>query len=149
MVLKYHIRNLEDILKRRSLQLSKLVWNALQSYENTEDVLHAEYSVINRAVVNRYNSSLVLILRERTWVPGKDGKFYMPENVRIADIHEDFSFDKENPILKTLNFGAGIKRREKAIKDIEKLAAREGLRIIPEEEYQEFLKWKNTVALQT
>ena len=47
-----------------------------------------------------------------------------------------------------LDFGAGIKRREKAIKDMEKLAAREGLRIIPEEEYQEFLGWKEHVSAQ-
>ena len=47
-----------------------------------------------------------------------------------------------------LDFGAGIKRREKAIKDMEKLAAREGLRIISEEEYQEFLRWKKQTAAQ-
>jgi len=71
----------------------------------------------------------------------------MPEKVKITDIHEDFTFDKDNPILKALDFGAGIKRREKAIKDMEKLAAREGLRIISEEEYHEFLKWKKQTSL--
>lgn len=142
----YTIPGLEDILKRRSLQLSRLVWEALQKGDNSDEVLYAEYSANNRAVVNRYDSSLILILRERTWVPGKDGKFYLPENIKIADIHEDFTFDKNNPILKALDFGAGIKRREKAIREMEKLAAREGLRIISEEEYQEFLWWKEHVS---
>ena len=128
-------------MKRRSLQLSRLVWDALQ-LNNSDEVLYSEYSVLNRTVVKRTDSSLILILRERTWVPGKDGRFYMPENIKITDIHDDFAFNKDNPILKALDFGAGIKRREKAIKDMEKLAAREGLRIISEEEYQEFLKWK-------
>lgn len=143
----YTIPGLEDILKRRSLQLSRLVWDALQ-LNNSDEVLYAEYSVLNRTVVNRTDSSLILILRERTWVPGKDGRFYMPENIRITDIHEDFAFNKDNPILKALDFGAGIKRREKAIKEMEKLAAREGLRIIPEEEYQEFIRWKEQTAAQ-
>lgn len=144
----YTIPGLEDILKRRSLQLSRLVWDALQTNGNSDEALYAEYSVNNRTVVNRSDSSLILVLRERTWIPGKDGRFYMPENIKITDIHEDFAFDKENPIMKALNFGAGIKRREKAIKDMEKLAAREGLRIISEEEYQEFLRWKEHVSDQ-
>lgn len=144
----YTIPGLEDILKRRSLQLSRLVWDALLINNNSDEVLHAEYSVYNRAAVNRTDSSLILILRERTWVPGKDGRFYMPENIKSADIHDDYAFDKDNPILKALDFGAGIKRREKAIKDMEKLAAREGLRIIPEKEYQEFLRWKEHVSAQ-
>lgn len=134
-------------MKRRSLQLSRLVWDALQINNNSDEVLHAEYSVYNRAAVNRTDSSLILILRERTWVPGKDGRFYMPENIKSADIHDDFAFDKDNPIFKALDFGAGIKRREKAIKDMEKLAAKEGLRIISEEEYQVFLKWKEQTSL--
>ena len=83
----YTIPGLEDILKRRSLQLSRLVWDALVMKDCSDDVLYAEYSVYNRAVVNRTDSSLILILRERTWVPGKDGRFYMPENIKITDIH--------------------------------------------------------------
>ena len=71
------------------------------------------------------------------------------KTLRLQIIHEDFAFNKDNPVLKVLDFGAGIKRREKAIKEMEKLAAREGLRIISEEEYQEFLMWKEqTVAQQ-
>ncbi len=110
------------------------------------DVRFAEYSVDNRKTVNRYDSSLIISLRERTWVPGKNGKFYMPENIAIIDIADDFPFDKNNTILKALKFGSGIKRREKAIKEMEKLAMREGLRIIPEEEYQEYLRWKKDIA---
>ena len=59
-----------------------------------------------------------------------------------------FTFDKNNPILKALDFGTGIKRREKAIREMEILVAREGLRIISEKEYQEFIKWKEQVATQ-
>ena len=137
----YTIPGIEDLLKRRSLQLSKLVWSAILE-EVDKDVLFAEYSSNNRAVVNRCDSSLVLSLRERTWVPDKEGKLYMPENIMAVDIHDEFPFDKKNPILKALHFGDGIKKREKAVKELEKLAAREGLRIIPEDEYQEFLEWK-------
>lgn len=143
----YTIPGLEDILKRRSLQLSRLVWDALKTNGNSDEALYAEYSVNNRTIVNQSDSSLMLILRERTWIPGKDGRFYMPENIKIEDIHEDFAFDKDNPIMKALNFGAGIKRREKAMKEMEKLAAREGLRIISEEEYQEFLRWQEQTSL--
>ena len=138
----FTIPGLDDLLKRRSLQLSKMVWDALLEKSIDTDVLFAEYSVNNRAIVNRCDSSLILSLRERTWVPGKDSRFYMPENIAVSDVHEDFVFDKKNSVLKALHFGEGIKKKEKAIKEMEKLAAKEGLRIISEEEYQQFLEWK-------
>ena len=68
------------------------------------------------------------------------------EAVKTGGTYEDFAFDKDSPILKALDFGVGIKRREKAIKDMEKLAAREGLRLISEEEYQEFIRWKKRAS---
>lgn len=138
----YTIPGLEEILKRRSLQLNRLVWSALLEANDNEDVLKAEYSVDNRAIVNQCDSSLMIILKERTWVPGKNGKLYMPENIAISDISEEFTFDKKNPILRALMFGSGIKKKEKAIKDMMTLAAREGMRVISEVEYLEFLEWK-------
>lgn len=138
----YIIPGLEDILKRRSLQLIRLIWSALLENGNNEEVLSAEYSVENRTIVNQCDSSLMLILKERTWVPGKNGKLYMPENILISDISEDLPFDKKNKILMALKFGSGIKKREKALKEMTALAAREGFRVIPEEEYQEFMEWK-------
>ena len=63
------------------------------------------------------------------------------------DTYEGFAFDKNNPIMKALDFGMGIKRREKVIREMEKLAAREGLRVISEEEYREFLRWKGQNAI--
>ena len=139
----YTITGLEEILKRRSLQLNKLVWSALLSADNMNDVRFAEYSVDNRKIVNRYDSSLIISLRERTWDPGKNGKLYKPEDIVPVDIAGDFTFDKKNPILKALQFGTGIKKREKAIKEMERIAAREGLRIISEDEYKSFLEWRN------
>lgn len=138
----YIIPGLDEILKKRSLQLNRLVWAALLQDSLTDGVISAEYSVNNRLIVNRCDSSLVEILRKRTWVPGKDGKFYMPENIAVADISGEFVFSKDNPILKALQFGSGIEKRKKALKEMERFATREGLRIVSEQEYQEFLKWK-------
>ena len=138
----YIIPGLQDILKRRSLQLSKLVWYAITASADCKHFLYAEYSVDNRSIVNRCDSSLIQILRERTWVPGKDGKFYMPENINASEISDQFPFDRSTAILNALNFGSGIKRRKDFLKQLEKEAAREGFRLIPEKEYKDYLKWK-------
>lgn len=138
----YTIPGLPDILKRRSLQLSKLVWDVIVTFGDPESVLYAEYSVDNRTIVNRCDSSLIQILRERTWIPGKDGKFYMPENINVSDINDQYPFDRANAILNSLNFGSGIKRRKSLLKQLEKEAAREGFRLVPEKDYQNYLKWK-------
>ena len=140
----YTIIGLDEILRRRSIQLSKLVWMAIAEVDNPMDTLNAEYSVDNRSIVNRDDSTLIKILRERTWVPGKDGKFYMPKNILIADINEEFVYNRRNPILKQLHFGSGVKKREKNIIAMKKWAEKEKLRLIPEEEYQEFLEWKKS-----
>lgn len=139
----FTIPGLEEILKKRSIQLNRLVWSALLNNEDTATVSAAEYSVDNRTVVNRCESSLILILKERTWVLGKNGKLYMPENIAIHDISEEFIFDKDNDILKSLGFGESIKKKKMAIKAMERLAAQEGLHIISEAEYLEFMEWKN------
>lgn len=138
----YMIPGLPDILKRRSLQLCKLVWNAITASSDSKQFLYAEYSVNNRSVVNKCDSSLIQILRERTWIPGKDGKFYMPENINVFDISEQFPFDKDNAILNALGFGSGIRKRKDLLKQLEKEASREGFRLVPEKDYQDYLNWK-------
>ena len=138
----YTIPGLVDILKRKSIQLSKLVWNAILENDYGDDVLRAEYSVNNRRMLNHCESSLLIELRERAWVPGKDGKLYKPDNIEETDISDDLVFDKNNCILKTLSFGEGIRKRKQEIAEMERIAEREHLRIIPEKEYQEFLAWE-------
>ena len=142
----YTIPGLDEILKRRSTRLSKLIWSAILSCKYDDEVVYAEYSTGNRSFVNRCDSSLILMLRERAWVPGIDGKLYPPENIAISDIHPDLQYDKHNVILKALRFGTGTKKREKTIKEIEKLAAKQGLRLVPDTEYQEYLRWKSNSA---
>lgn len=139
----YSIPGLDSILKRRSLQLSKLVWQAINEVDNPEEVLYAEYSSDNRQTVKRCESSLIQILRQRTWVPDKDNKLHMPEDITIADISDELIYNRRNPILKQLQFGSGVKKKEQERKDLAKIAAREGLAIVPMEEYKEFLAWKN------
>lgn len=139
----YSIPGLDSLLKRRSLQLSKLVWQAINEVDNPEEVLYAEYSSDNRQNVNRCDSSLIQILRQRTWVPDKENKLHTPEDITIADISDEFTYNRRNPILKQLQFGTGVKKREQERKDLEKLAAREGFALVPMEEYKEFVAWKN------
>ena len=139
----YTIPGLDDILKKKSLQLNRMVWAALLACNHADVAIAAEYSVNNRSIVNQCDSTLVKILRKRTWIPGKDGKFYMPENIAASEISEDFTFSKDNPILKSLQFGSGIEKRRRMRKELEKFAAHERLRLVPEEEYREFIAWKN------
>ncbi len=73
---------------------------------------------------------------------GKDGKMYSPENISISDINDDFPYERRNPILKQLRFGSGLKKRENALIELKKMAEREGMRLISEDEYQEYISLK-------
>ena len=66
----------------------------------------------------------------------------MPENINAPDISDQFPFDKSNAILNALGFGVGVKKRKDLLKQLEKEAAREGFRLIPKNDYQDYLKWK-------
>ncbi len=142
----YFVPGLDDLLKLRSTRRTKLVWNAILEAGKDESVLYAEYSTDNRNIVNRTDSSLIKILRERTWVVGIDGKFYKPENIDIADISKDLPYDNKNAILKSLRFGSGIKEKKKRLEELRKLVEKEGLHLIAENEYQEFLEWKKNMG---
>ena len=128
----------------RSLQLSRLVWNCIISVDKNEveNLLTAEYSSNNRETVNKTDSSLIKILRQRTWVPDKNNKLYMPGNIKIEEIKEDFCYDRRNPILKALQFGSAVKQKEDDLKKLTKLADMAGMKLVNEVEYKEFLQWK-------
>lgn len=138
----YYIQGLDLLLKRRSIQINKLVWQAINEFDNPEDVLYAEFSSDNRQTVNRCDSSLIQILRQKTWVPDKDNKLHSPEDITIAEINDEFAFNRKNPILKQLGFGSGVKKREQERKNLEKIADREGFALVPLTEYREYLIWK-------
>lgn len=55
---------------------------------------------------------------------------------------DELVYNRSNPILKQLRFGTGIKDKEKELAAMKKFAEKEGLRLVSEDEYQEFMKWK-------
>lgn len=141
----FTIPELDTILKRRSLQLNKLIWDCIISIPKGEaaDYLYAEYSVNGREIVNRCYSSLIEIMKQRVWIPDKNNKLFAPGDIDIKDINDDFIVDKRNPILKQLRFGSTKINVDDEIKRLRKDASKIGMEIISKEEYQEFVAWKN------
>ncbi len=141
----YTIPGLDEILKKRSLQLNRLIWKCIINVDKSfaEEVVFAEYSCNNRETVNRAESSLIQILKQRVWVPDKNNKLHAPADIKIADISEELVFDRRNPILKELQFGSAVKQREDEIKRLNKLVESVGMKLVDADEYQEFLDWKS------
>lgn len=146
----YTIPELDVILKHKSLKLYKMVWDCILSIPKSKasDYLFAEYSVNSREIVNRCESSLIQIMKKRTWIPDKNNNLFTPGNIDIKDISDDFPFDKKNIILRQLGFGSTKINIENEIKRLKKEASKLDLHIVSKEEYQEFLLWKNKNQLQ-
>jgi len=140
----YTIPYLDELLKKQSLQISKLVWEAILQIENPEKVLYAEYSCDNRGTVNRCDSTLIQILRQRTWVPNEENKCFKPEDIMIKDIKTDFIYKSRNAVLKQLSFGSVYKKKDQDRKNLEKLAKSEGFALIPLEDFDDYLTWKSS-----
>ena len=140
----YTIIGLEDILKMRSLQLNRLVWDFVISidHDEAEKYLMAEYSANNRETVNKADSSLIKILRKRTWIKDIHNKLRRPADIKIDEISKDLKVNTDNPIIKALHFGSILKKRENDLKLLNQLAEKYDVKIVDKAEYKEFIQWK-------
>lgn len=100
----YILKFLEEYLDRKlTIQTSLLIWDALIAAP--VEAGQAKYSPNSKDPVNTAPSTIVSILKNRAWIPDKDGRFSKPEQVKISELHPKFSPDYSNGLLKAINFG--------------------------------------------
>lgn len=105
----YFIPHLDAMLKKPSLELSRLIWKTLTSLSST--YLQAVYRN-NSAHNAKYAASrLVHGLRSAKWVPQGDGEFVRPADASRVFLPKGFPFDPGYAWLKAVQFGETAARK--------------------------------------
>lgn len=135
-----------SLQKRKSIQLSKVIWDTLVKYGASEykdyNYHIAVYAPNASADRKESLSSLMVSLRQTFWIPDAKGEFHKPidPNFDTTMLHPLFKYDKNNNLLKYL----GI-RDIGSITDelIERVLSAKGQRTVSEEDYQMLCRIKD------
>ncbi len=99
----YFIESLDEILEEKSVEIARLLWNALAAADPR--VLKAKYRPNRQYNERCVPSSLVQILQSKEWIPGKDGLFHSPREMSRNSLRDDFDYDDRNGWLTAIGFG--------------------------------------------
>ena len=121
----YTIKNLEELLRKGDLRISKMIWQVL--LENGDPYIckyhYAEYAPNRSVQRKRCDSSLICYLKEYNWVPDKNGKLFRPVDILVEDINIDFKYDENNVLLKALKFGEGLMQETEKVREAWRIVA--------------------------
>ncbi|MDB4712357.1 ATP-binding protein [Verrucomicrobiales bacterium] len=119
----YIIKHLDSILENNNIELSRAVWNSMNAIDDEFDgeekssswlmpvnnPLHALNKKNDANAAHYCPSQLVFTLREKCWIPQKDGeniKFVCPANADSKLLPPDFDFTTGAGWLQAIKFGS-------------------------------------------
>lgn len=144
----YTINNVDKILDLKEIKYSKLIWNALKKNFKVLNTIHkAEFSANARARIKECDSTLFYFLKNKAWIPNKEGKMFKPKDILIKDLNDYFQYDEnDSALFHALEIGGNALNSEKEIKRLKKQSESLGYRMIKDEEYELFKKWEAVEA---
>jgi len=115
----YGIDKIINLLyKNKNIYISKLIWNAVQ--ECTFYYAGFKSSIPDLRHNLDYNtkgpSKIVEILISNEWIPDKDGIFYIPQNISVEMLHEDFRISNSSNLFKALMFSKNLEDKKSKLK---------------------------------
>ena len=93
---------LENALKNPSLELSGIIWNkiVIRYYHCIEGRIVISSRQTFSPKASTYKEVEVVsdfgkILKDNSWLPGPDGKFYQPKELKLSDLPDNFKRDRK------------------------------------------------------
>lgn len=105
----YSITGLVEYLNARSIDASRLIWDALLRAD--AKAAKACFRPNQQYVCRTAESQLVYHLKELAWIPDKSGEFRLPQEMTHDDLRTDFPFDDRNGLLTAIGFGENTKKQ--------------------------------------
>lgn len=105
------IPDLEFMLRQNSEALSLLIWQTLRSSNESE--LKARYRPNQQYKTQEQPSTLVLMLRENSWVPQITGDFVRPSAASRALLPKSFALDEREEWIRAIQFGEDENQRSR------------------------------------
>lgn len=105
------IDGLDTLLDDPSKNLSQLIWQTLCAYEKEPSIFIARYRPNRQWTIKERPSTLAYLLREKPWVPQKNGTFVKSAQASRNQLPKGFPFDEGWKWLKAIGFGEDEKRQ--------------------------------------
>jgi hypothetical protein len=106
------INGLSIMLDTPSLKLSQLIWKTLRDHEEKRpSILWARFRPNSQCEIRESHSTLAYLLREKDWIPQKDGTFVKPAQASRSQLPKGFPFDEGWKWLKAIEFGEDEKNQ--------------------------------------
>ena len=107
-------------LQEKNFNFSLLVWNTLTSYDSfnyftdgyISCIFTARYRRNAKSTINKAPSSLLLALKNQSWLPDKNGEFHRPSDISINELHDDFKYNNANGWLTKIEFGNNLLKNQ-------------------------------------
>ena len=111
----YMMPNLRDLILRRSIEVSKLIWKTLEKYGSSNS--EYDYSVVRYrsnayAEIRSKDPEFICILKQYAWIPDKQGNIFKPQDISLSDLRRDFIYNPKNRILVRLGIGSALKKKK-------------------------------------
>ena len=118
------IEGIESLVRKPTMESSKLVWKALTSAEPR--VAKARFRPNQQHLVRENDSQLVCWLKNNAWIPDVDGNFHKPQDIGLDQLRPGFDYDDRNGLLTAVGFGEAIRRQTDEYKQKEAFAREYG-----------------------
>lgn len=114
----YTIEGIRDALNANNLEIDYLIWKCI--LEADKITTKARYRGNYHKNIVTAPSTLAYILRNTSWIPDKNGRFYRPCEMSIEDLDEDFLelYDQDNEWVRAIVFGSNEKKETEEYKGI-------------------------------
>ena len=117
------IPKLESALTHSSEDISRLIWETMTKVK--KDSLEARYRPNKQHKLTTASSTLVLTLRDLSWIPQGNGQFVRPAEASRDLLPEDFQFASGWRWIKEIGFGQkiveGVEERRRTREDYRRL----------------------------
>ena len=114
------IPDLKSLLENTTETLSRLIWKTMT--EADQKVLTARFRPNQQYSIRKEPSTLVLVLRELSWLPQKGGAFVRPAEASQDLFPEGFAFDAGWLWIDAVGFGEESAKRVEERRNRQKLA---------------------------
>jgi hypothetical protein len=111
----YSIPDLEAVLSKPSLELSRLIWKTMCGLPRSSNCLDATFQKNARFGHRNADSQLVHILRNSAWIPQSGGSFVKPVDAKNDQLPDGFAFDSGYEWIKRVHFGQGDRHRAEEV----------------------------------
>jgi hypothetical protein len=100
----YSIDHLDDLLSRKNINISKLIWTTLRRADPI--VLTARFRPNQQYTTRTAPSLLVCTLKKYDWIPDRNDVFHTPAKITRSVLPDGFIYDDRNGWLSAIGFSS-------------------------------------------